>query len=204
MSGKFSTKKTIAMAAVIVVAALGAAAYTLSADRERPPLVIRSGSVVIDGGDALDAHKHWKNWKRDSPETRRWRPEQPGGASVSGYAVTVAGAPDGASCAGGAALTGAEVFVDYTVESSNTTSRLRVGRDRAAGAPDTTALEPVVDAPAPMAIVPGTPFDPPELVYNPGDGWISGLVVGSTTCRFAKPASDAQRRALRIVVTPVK
>jgi hypothetical protein len=202
VSGKFSTVTTITAAAAIVVAVLGLAACTLSEDRARPPLVIRNGSVVIDGGDPQDTHKHWKDWRRDSPETRRWRPVQPGGASVSGFSVTVTGAPAGERCGGGAALTGTEVFVDYTVESSNLTSPVHIARDRVAGLTD-GPWEPAIDAPRALAIVPGTPFDPPELVYNPGDGWISAVTVGSTACRLARPASETERRALRIIVMPV-
>jgi hypothetical protein len=199
VSSKFSIMTTIAAAAAIVVAALGVAAYTLSVDRERPPLVIRNGSVVIDGGDAQDARKHWKDWRRDSPETRRWRPVQPGGAPVSRYSVTVTGA----RCGSGEALTGTDVFVDYTVESSNLTSRVHIGRDLVAGVTDGSAWEPAIEASRAMTIVPGTPFDPPQLVYNPGDGWISAVTVGSTACRLARPASEAERRALRIVVVPL-
>jgi hypothetical protein len=201
VSGTLTGKvATIALAAAIVVAAFAVAAYTLSGDTARPSIVVRSGGVIFDGGDAQDPRKHWKDWKRDSPEVRRWRPDQPGGESVAAFAVTMTGST-AASCA--AALKGTDVLVGYTISSSNTTTRLRLTRDRV-NASGADRWEPVIEAPSSLAMVPGTPMDPPQLVYNPGDGWISSVMVDKTECRFSRPMSDAERNSLRITVTPVK
>jgi len=199
----WTTVAKFLFAAVLVGVVVVLLMKFLSDDDDRPPIIVRNGSVILDGGDSQDPKRRWKDWRRDTPPALRWRPVHPDGASVTKFSVTVAGSPQPSTCATGA-IEGTDVFIDYTADSSGTTTRLHLYRDPIFTSPGTSKWEPVIDAPASLTIVPGTSSDPPQLVYNPGDGYISAVTVGTTTCTFTHPATDAERRAVRVTIKPKK
>jgi len=59
-------------------------------EEERPPIVVRSGSLYIDGGDPLNPAPKWRGWTlvSTSSGTATWTPDQPAGAPVRAFEVT--------------------------------------------------------------------------------------------------------------------
>ena len=174
-----------------------------SYDEDRPPIIVRDGSTIIEGGDSQNPAKGKKNWKTatngTAPPPYRWRPDQDTGANVVKFTVMVAGFdPDNCPQS---TLPGDDVDIEYTPSSGTTPVHLHVLH-----APDPSGKkdEPQVVSPTDLPIItPTTTTSPQELVYDQGNkGWISNVTVGGISCGFRQPDNDNQRNAVRITIYP--
>jgi hypothetical protein len=197
----------VAFAIAVTALAVGVYHFVLaSGDEDRPPIIVRSGSVYLEDGDPQDA-AHWKEWKAQG-NPRRWKPDHSGGAKVIAYSVSIANADSGMPATPCPALpiVGTTVAVEYTVLSTHTASVITIGRDAAGSNQD-----PVIDAPADLTSSPGAGSTPPRLTYDPGAGWISkvtvslssGLSTIEQSCSFNQPAAQQPGRAV-ITIKPLR
>jgi hypothetical protein len=184
-------KVTIAVVSAGILVAAATAYLKLGAgDEDRPPIIVRSGSVTIEGGDPLDA-QHWKKWV-SAGDKRHYNPDHNNGAKVKYFAVQIANADNSAQSPACPALPvlGTVVSVEYTLTNGNSpVGVVHVSKD--------INDAPLVDLPTEVSPMDGSGSTPPRLTYDPGAGWISqvsvslpnGLGTVSQSCRFAKPAS---------------
>jgi hypothetical protein len=200
----------IAVAAAIITL-IAAGVFTVKYffildDDDRPPIIVKNGSMTLDDGDPDDPQQHWKPWKKHDPSSaRRWRPDHPNGKSVTNFTATITGSSDTTSCPAGTTFTGTEVAVEYTLDSSATVSSVRIVRELILSTPGQQKQEPLISAPDDLSqVISASPAPaPPRLRYDPGAGYVSKVTVtGGGSCPFSQPASDEQRRAVRIAIQP--
>jgi hypothetical protein len=187
-----STRIKIAAAASIAVAAVALTVFAIrilgAGDEDRPPIVVRSGSIKVDGGESNSAN--WKPWKQKGADKKQWLPDHGNGASATNFSVTIANA-NGASAPSSPCpslpMVGTKVMVEYTTD-GGAKSQLVVDLD-----PQGSKLIPQVTAPLDMTQNPGSGNTPDQIVYDPGAGFISNVTVSDggaqQMCGFAKPAS---------------
>jgi hypothetical protein len=180
--------RIIAAAAIAIVAAaitFFVLKMVRADDEDRPPIIVRSGSVLMDGGDS----GNWKPWKQNGSK-KQWKPDHGGGGSVKSFSVTVANATGNAAPSSPCPtlpMLADKVVVEYTTsggeKSQVTISIITSGSKK----------EPLVDAPADMTQVPGSGSTPDQIIYDPGAGYISNVTVtnGSAQqlCGYEKPTS---------------
>lgn len=180
-------------------------------DEDRPPIIVRDGSAIFEGGDQENPHKGKKDWKTTSngtaPPPYRWRPDHDKGASVVKFTVMVAGFdPDHCPQS---TLPGDDVDIEYTPSVGAPTHLHVVHAPDPSGKKD----EPQVVSPTDLPIVTPTPATtttttvtsglPQQLVYDQGNkGWISNVTVGGVSCGFHQPDTDNLRTAVRITIFP--
>jgi len=78
---------------------------------ERPPIIVRNGSILFENGDPSDSStlkSHWHDWAQDLT-TPKWKPDHDDGYHVNSYQVTTTGV------IGCSPLTGREVTINYTL-----------------------------------------------------------------------------------------
>ncbi len=64
------------------------ATSTATNDEERPPIVVRSGSIYFESGDRLNRSPKWRGWTLvSSSGPSLWKPDQPAGAAVRAFEV---------------------------------------------------------------------------------------------------------------------
>jgi hypothetical protein len=179
-----------------VAIAAGASAVTVylvsalrSGDEDRPPIIVRSGSVKIDGGEPNSTN--WKKWAKQNGDAKKWQPDHGNGGSARNFSVAIAnsnGAAAPSAPCPSLPLVGTKVYVEYTTEggakSTVTISLVTSGNKRL----------PQVDAPADMTQVDGSGTTPDQIVYDPGAGLITNVTVSDDSgaqqlCGFVKPAS---------------
>jgi hypothetical protein len=187
-----SKKALLIGGAVIAVAAsvltTFVASIIRSGDEDRPPIVVRDGSVKIDGGEANSTN--WKPWKQHGSK-KQWQPDHGNGASTANYSVTIAnanGAAAPSSPCPSLPIVGTKVTVEYTTD-AGAKSQVVVSLDTSG-----SKRIPQVDAQADMTQNAGTGNTPDQIVYDPGAGSISNVTVSNDTggqqmCGFVKPAS---------------
>jgi hypothetical protein len=185
-----STRLKIAsvVVAVFVVAALTAGILSIltSGDEDRPPIIVRNGSVKIDGGNA----SKWKPWKENGSK-KKWQPDHNNGASVTSFAVTIANSNGPAAPSNpcpSLPITGTHVVIEYKTD-GGAKSQIAVGLEKSG-----SKLVPQIDAPADLTSAPGSGSTPAVLTYDPGGGMISNVTVsddsgGQQMCGFVSPAS---------------
>lgn len=199
MPGRRISLKVKVAVAMLGIAALLAFGFRkllfhklLDDDDERPPIIVRNGSLLFESK---------KNWKKDPSGTHRFKPDHPGGHTVGLYSVTLIGSSS-PGCTG-TTLSGLEVFVDYLADPTASAKQFHLYRKLTLTLPGTVKKEPALDSPEALTNVPGTGSAPAQLVYPVGDqGWISNVTVGSVSCAFTRPASTADRLAVRVEITP--
>jgi hypothetical protein len=170
------TSRTVAVAAVGGAALIAGAVILvgLADDEERPPIVVKHGSIVMEVADL--AGKPRRPWAKDLIG-RQWKPKQPKGKDVVTFDVVVTGA-DG-TCN---PMSGDEITVDY-VETAGQTRTFRFYRQRFAGF---GKHEPKVDSPVDLTVDNSTV---PRLMYS-ADGKIRKVTVGGQSCNFPDSTSD--------------
>lgn len=187
-----------------VGAAVGLYMYAQSDDTEdRPPIIVRDGSAIFEGGDSENPGKGQKDWKSVGNATDNvWKPVQDNGHNVSGFTVYVAGF-DVKNCPQ-STLAGNDVQIEYTPGGivAQTPKVFTIQHSPVGGGNNKN--EPELDAPVKLA--PGSSASGfPQLTYSdaPG-GWISKVSVttkkGSLPCGFLQPADSDARNAVRITI----
>ena len=70
------------------------------AEDDRPPIVVRSGSIYFDGGDKLSPSPKWRGWTlvSSSSGTSIWKPDHPAGAAVRAFEVIAVNAIGTSTC----------------------------------------------------------------------------------------------------------
>ena len=166
----------------IVALAFGLLKFLSDSEEDRPPIIVRSGSLTIDNGDRSGPHNQWKKWKQES--SNRWKPNHGNGANVTGLAVRVTGG-GGSGCV--VAFNAERVEVDYSQGTTNPAVVVSYA------AVTTGKKEPLIDSSVSMSIMPETSTLPERLEFNPGAGFVSQMRAfttgssGSTTvstCTF--------------------
>jgi len=178
-----------------------------SDDEDRPPIIVRDGSMIIEGGDQKNPKKgKISQWDQVANSSQHWKPQQPHGHKVAGFTVYVGGVVDPANCSQ-TTLPADAVQIDYTTASATTMSFHIRHTPNASGNKD----EPQVDADDPSGLTTGvstlTVTGYPQLLADSGGkGWITKVIATdasgtATACSFAAPTDDA-RPLVRVTVVP--
>lgn len=168
---------------------------------ERPPIIVRGGSLVIQSGDEKSSNpKHitGKPWKNDSNDKKRWKQKHDNGKHVGMYSVTFVGG--GAGCS---ATHSPEVRVTYELTNGENVVVL-IGRDKTSDPDD---LQPLVTSSRELTV--DNDKDQPTLTL-PLDGKIVSISAGSVHCSSPVKAilqpvggkdSDDRPSAAKILLT---
>lgn len=206
MGNKTSTG-TIVAGVIVAGVVVGGLAWALSSrgDDERPPIIVRNGTLIFDSGDASGPATQWKAWKKDTIGNQ-WKPDHDTGKHVLEFEVTLSGFTSPPVCAT-TALRGEEVHIKYK-KSANDTNPIdfRVYIRKKVGSPNNGRREPKIDSPEPVTAA-TTGSAPPTLTYDDqGAGWVSEVTVGTNpSCALPDPdpQNDAERRARRIRIRTI-
>lgn len=170
---------------------------------DRPPIIVRDGSLIIDGGDPADPSPivdHWANWKQDLLSDE-WKPDLPSGKHVNSFTVTVTDPSSVKACA---PMTGGHTVVIEFRDGNKVVNTVLFHIHENS---HSHRLEPKVKSDQPLetsALVTGPPPVPATLMFGQKDtGWISAVKVDTTTCNLTPPATTEARKAVRVRIDPV-
>jgi hypothetical protein len=187
-----SGKTLLIGGATIAVAASVATVFLLkvfsASGEDRPPIIVRNGSVKIDGGNPNSTN--WKPWKQHGSK-KEWQPDHGNGASTTNFSVGITSANGPAAPSNpcpSLPLVGTKVRVEYTTD-AGVKSEVVISIDTSG-----SNHIPQINAPSDMAQHAGSGNTPDQIVYDPGAGFISNVIVsndsgGQQLCGFVKPAS---------------
>lgn len=159
------------------------AVATASNDEERPPIVVRSGSIYFDGGDKLNPAPKWRGWAMvsNSSGTSVWRPDQPAGAPVRAFEVTALNAISTPTCPLTPVLAD-RIDLVYAGSAKPQTASIHTAVDK------NKKPEPVIETTLNLTAVSGNDAAPDTLSYTT-DGVLTGFNAtsqgrGVATCTF--------------------
>jgi hypothetical protein len=186
---------------VLLIAAAGVAwLQAVESDDDRPPIIVRGGSIYFQGGvpESTNPVECCNDWQRDHIG-EQWKPKPDDKSGVRALAVTVTGVAPGACTVNNAESD--EVLIDYYA--NNETTRFRVYLKAKFGFPHFGRIEPKIDFPKAPKYTPGIPTDPRNKAGRlefgkDGEGWISGLSVAGQRCDFV----EAHKPTLVIRIQP--
>jgi hypothetical protein len=192
------TLGALVLAAAVAIIAVIDAPITASggSDDDRPPIIVTNGSIIFYDGDPDDHFKHWLPWKgpekQKESNTLRWRPNHPNGKTVNSFRVVITGVNNSDTTqwptACNALISGDAMEVDFTPNGTDV-KHFQLQRDHIAVFwPFVWKYDPVLDAPADLQETDGNDTTkPPALTFGTsGNGWITSVTVGSTTCTGIK------------------
>jgi len=152
-------------------------------EEDRPPIVVRSGSIYFDGGDRMNPAPPWRSWTLVSSNagTAIWKPDQPGGAPVRAFEVLALNAIVTQTCPLAPFLAD-RIDLVYAGTAKPQTASIHTLADKSQKA------EPVVETTLPLTQVPGNDTAPDQLAYKT-DGVLTGFNAtsqghGVATCTF--------------------
>lgn len=186
------------LAGAALAAVLGAGILIAAGDDdERPPIIVRNGSLIFDGGEVPNTH----TWSKDA-FLDEWKPAQHA-KGVRSLDVTFTAVTSPPACAG-TTMSGKEVLIEYRVDPAGAPSavmRVHLRRKHLI-----FKREPKIDSNGKDLVLREhtsiTPT-PPMLVYEDGaKGWISKVTVDRAPCEFAPPPDEAARLAFRVRIQP--
>ena len=157
-------------------------AATANDEEDRPPIVVRSGSLYVDGGDRLNPAPKWRPWTLvSSSGTAVWAPDQPNGAPVRAFEVTALNAIGTSSCPLTPFLAD-RVDLVYAGSAKPQTASIHLMADKR------NKPEPVIETTLNLTTVPGNDSAPDQLAYTT-DGVLTGFNASSqgrgvATCTF--------------------
>jgi hypothetical protein len=140
-------------------------------DDERPPIIVKGGSLIIQSGDAKSSnpkHKFGKKWEKDG---KNWKQTHGNGKHVGKYSVSFQGG--GATCTPDFA---SDVRVTYKPKSGDKIVIVITRRERSSADNDT---EPLIVSP--VELQPDNERDQPTLTLA-GEGKILSIAIGSKVC----------------------
>ena len=148
---------------------------------DRPPIIVRGGSIYFQGGDP-SLPNCCNNWKKDLLSDE-WKPDPDNKDGVKEFAVTVKGVD---SCSMNDA-TAQQVFFyfQYGLDSARDWSLYRVQIEKKGGF---GKREPKINPPGKLP--PKNSADPgksPGIIEDAHAGFISGIRVGDAACGFDMP-----------------
>ena len=187
------------LAAAIAVGA-GAWLHALAMDEDdRPPIIVRSGSLLFDNGSAAMPGSAWsKDLLLDE-----WKPTDSNYKGISGFAVSFEGVYAPSACQS-ATTTGDDVEIEYTNGGvTGQVVRLKFKKRRSHLLGLFGKHEPKLEEKG-NTLTANAASTVPELVYaDPTNGYISKVKVkGQTECPIPPPPTDAARLAFRVKIQP--
>jgi len=215
----FNRPVAIAGAVAVGCAAIAAGCSSFSGQRVKPfddedrsQIIVRGGSAIFDDGTGSNA-RPWKGGNPNNPrDKKKWQPDQPGGAKVSAYAVTVQQPPNAAGTPSTPCptlpLVGQVVTLEYTVDPNVVPPKTEqftfsiVTANNPSGKP-----EPLLSSSVDLDQSSSTPS---QLTYDPNMGWLSKVTIGgsdpsapSQSCSFDNPNSTSTPKAV-VAIQPLK
>jgi hypothetical protein len=184
---------------VAVVAGLAGSAWlharAMMVSDDRPPIVVRGGSIYFEGGDKDDPARCCNNWKKDL-FSDEWKPDPDNKSGVRDYAVTVTGVPS--TVCSMSEVMGKEVLVyfQYGADRNRNWSlyRLNVQAKHGIGKREPKLVPPGVH----LTVKNSTDPKLPGILEDERPGFISGIRVGSAACGF----DESHRPSLVIRIQP--
>jgi hypothetical protein len=159
---------------------------------DRPPIIVRDGSIIFDGGDVndpADIKTHWTNWVADGSDMTT---DLPTGRHVDRYDVTVTEL-GGTACS---AMSGQTVDIAF---SDGTRAHMYVKRKNLIFRREPKITIKTKQTPANIPVVGTT--TPARLEYGaPRQGSITEVRVDSASCTLKDQTSDQARNAVRVHV----
>jgi hypothetical protein len=155
---------------------------TGSDEEERPPIVVRSGSIYFDGGDRLNPSPKWRSWTMVSSAANAiWKPDQPGGAAVRAFEVLAVNAIGTQACPLTPFLAD-RVDLVYAGSAKPQTASIHTMPGK------NNKPEPVVETTLRLTAAPASDGAPDQLAYTT-DGVLTGFSAtyqghGVATCTF--------------------
>jgi hypothetical protein len=166
-------------------------------EEDRPPIVVRSGSIYFDGGDKLSPSPKWRGWTlvSSSSGSSIWKPDHPAGAAVRAFEVIAVNAIGTSTCPLTPFLAD-RVDLVYAGSTKPQTASIHTMADK------NNKTEPVVETTLRLSAVPGNDTAPDQLAYTT-DGVLTGFGAayqghGVATCTFNAQGGAYMR------VSPVK
>ena len=136
-------------------------------EEERPPIIVRGGSLVVESGDPKKKIKG-KKWK-DELDGYTWKSDQAGGGNVAVFEVTIETNDEQSHSAG----TAKQILITYVIKDEPDPLFLIVGR-----LVGKTKAEPLVTSS--MALSPYKPeAEQPSLIFD-APGQLLSATVGKT------------------------
>jgi hypothetical protein len=188
-----------ALFAVLAVAVAGLAgsawlsARTMQRD-DRPPIIVRSGSIYFEGGIAGNPDECCNNWKKDLT-SNEWKPDPDDKDGVSDFAVTVTGVPSAVCSMNDVRGQQVLIYFQFGNERNRDWSLFRV---RIAAKHGFGKREPKIVAPRKLKDLDGTSPSVPGVLTDDRAGFISGIRVDNEACGF----DESHKRDLRIKIQP--
>jgi hypothetical protein len=172
------------------------AVATARNDEDRPPIIVRSGSIYFDGGDKLNPAPKWRGWTMvsNTSGTSVWKPDHATGAAVRAFEVMAINAIGTPTCPL-APLLADRIDLVYAGSAKPQTASIHTAADK------NNKLEPVIETTLRLTALPGNDTAPDSLAYT-ADGVLTGFTAtyqghSAATCTF-----NAQGNAyLRVVPT---
>jgi hypothetical protein len=159
------------------------AAQATRQDEDRPPIVVRGGSIHFESGDKLNPSPKWRGWTlvSTSSGTVVWKPDHAAGAPVRAFEVLALNAIATATCPAGPFLADRiDLIYAGTPKPQTASIHSITGKDN--------KPEPVVETTLHLTIVPGNDAAPDQLAYT-ADGVLTGFTAsskagGQVACTF--------------------
>jgi hypothetical protein len=159
------------------------AAANAGAAEDRPPIVVRSGSIYVDGGDKLNPLPKWRGWTLVSSTsgTFVWKPDHPSGAPVRAFEVIAINAIGTPTCPLAPFLAD-RIDLVYAGTAKPQTASIHTAPDK------TNKPEPVIETTLHLTPAPASDGAPDTLAYT-SDGVLTGFGAtlqghGAATCTF--------------------
>ncbi len=181
-----------------------------AASEDQPPIIVRDGSVIFEGGDSNNPKKGQDTWVQlSSPQ--QWKAIKNNAHHVASFTVYVAGVVDPNPTTGCPQTTmpGDAVEIDYSTGSLTPPTALTfhvVHTDDGNG-----HHSPQVNADDKSGLTAGTTTSgsaPPQLLADVGgQGWIAKVIAtdpntgASVTCNLPKPLAE-NRSLVRVTIVP--
>jgi hypothetical protein len=142
-------------------------------DEDRPPIVIRSGSIHFDGGDVLNPAPAWRGWTlvSNTAGTSVWKPDHPAGAAVRAFEVMAFNAIATPTCAP-APFVADRIDLVYAGSARPQTASIHTAADK------NHKSEPVIETTLTLTAVSGNGTAPDSLAYT-ADGVLTGFNASS-------------------------
>jgi hypothetical protein len=136
-------------------------------DEERPPIIVRNGSLIFESGDAASNDPEEKTGKPWKQVDGSWQPDHNKGKKTKWFVVTIQGGTSGA-CPG-AGMT-QEIVITYTKDSTDTKFTIKPkGRNNGGNGPKAPAIETTA------TLQQGGSSANPQLIFDPVGGAISNV-----------------------------
>lgn len=185
----------LAVLAAVVAGSTWVYARKLLGD-DRPPIIVRGGSLTFEGGDpaGADPNECCNSWKKDLTSDE-WKPVPDDKEGVAEFAVTVTGVDPSVCSMKDVRGESVLIYFQHGTERSRDWSPYFVKIERKFGI---GKREPKIDPPGALTLrIPPDPKAPGRL-EDSREGFISGVRVGGQACGF----DERHKKNLAIRIQP--